>query len=64
MYYREHGVPHLHATYAGETAPWSASQTGDVIACSVPAPMHCAWSTRGVSNIVDELRTTTRSRGR
>jgi Domain of unknown function (DUF4160) len=31
MYYREHGVPHFHATYAGETVVISI-QTGDVIA--------------------------------
>jgi Domain of unknown function (DUF4160) len=30
MYYREHGVPHFHATYAGETVVISI-QTGDVI---------------------------------
>ena len=31
MYYREHGVAHFHATYAGETVVISI-QTGDVIA--------------------------------
>jgi hypothetical protein len=31
MYYREHGVPHFHATYAGETVVVSI-QTGEVIA--------------------------------
>ena len=31
MYYRDHGVPHFHATYAGETVV-IAIQTGDVIA--------------------------------
>ena len=36
MYYREHGVPHFHATYAGETVV-IAIQTGDVIAGNVPA---------------------------
>jgi hypothetical protein len=36
MYYREHGVPHFHATYAGETVV-IAIQTGDVIAGHVPA---------------------------
>lgn len=36
MYYREHGVPHFHATYAGETVVISI-QTADVIAGSVPA---------------------------
>ena len=36
MYYREHGVPHFHATYAGETVV-IAIGTGDVIAGSIPA---------------------------
>lgn len=36
MYYREHGVPHFHATYASETVV-IAIQTGDVIAGNVPA---------------------------
>jgi hypothetical protein len=36
MYYREPGVPHFHATYAGETV-LIAIQTGDVIAGNVPA---------------------------
>jgi len=36
MYYREHGVPHFHATYAGETVVISI-QTGEVIAGRVPA---------------------------
>lgn len=36
MYYREHGVPHFHATYAGDTVV-IAIQTGRVIAGSVPA---------------------------
>jgi hypothetical protein len=36
MYYREHGVPHFHATYAGETVVVSI-QSGDVIAGGVPA---------------------------
>jgi hypothetical protein len=36
MYYREHGVPHFHATYAGETIV-VAIETGDVLAGSVPA---------------------------
>lgn len=36
MYYREHGVPHFHATYAGETVV-IAIQTGEVIAGKVPA---------------------------
>jgi hypothetical protein len=36
MYYREHGVPHFHATYAGETVVVSI-QSGSVIAGSVPA---------------------------
>ena len=36
MYYREHGVPHFHATYAGETVV-IAIQTGGVIAGNVPA---------------------------
>jgi Domain of unknown function (DUF4160) len=34
MYYREHGVPHFHATYAGATVVVSI-QTGDVIAGAV-----------------------------
>jgi hypothetical protein len=36
MYYREHGVPHFHATYAGQTVVVSI-QTGQVIAGLVPA---------------------------
>lgn len=36
MYFREHGVPHFHATYAGETVV-VAIETGEVIAGSVPA---------------------------
>jgi Domain of unknown function (DUF4160) len=36
MYYREHGVPHFHATYAGETVVISID-TGDVIAGGVSA---------------------------
>ena len=36
MYYREHGAPHFHATYAGETVV-VAIQSGDVIAGTVPA---------------------------
>ena len=36
MYYREHGVPHFHATYAGETVVISI-QTGEAIAGRVPA---------------------------
>jgi uncharacterized protein DUF4160 len=36
MYYREHGVPHFHATYAGETVVISI-QTSDVIAGGVSA---------------------------
>ena len=36
MYYREHGVPRFHATYAGETIV-VAIETGDVLAGSVPA---------------------------
>ena len=35
MYYREHGVPHFHATYAGQTVVLSI-ETGDVIVGSVP----------------------------
>jgi hypothetical protein len=34
MYYREHGVPHFHATYAGATIVVSID-TGDVLAGSV-----------------------------
>jgi Domain of unknown function (DUF4160) len=34
MYYREHGVPHFHATYAGETVVISI-QSGHVIAGGV-----------------------------
>jgi hypothetical protein len=36
MYYREHGVPHFHATYAGETVVVSI-ESGDAIAGTVPA---------------------------
>jgi hypothetical protein len=36
MYYREHGVPHFHATYAGKTVVLSIG-TGEVIAGGVPA---------------------------
>jgi Domain of unknown function (DUF4160) len=36
MYYREHGVPHFHATYAGDTIVVSI-ETCEVIAGSVPA---------------------------
>jgi hypothetical protein len=36
MYYREHGVPHFHATYAGDTVVISI-HTGEVIAGRVPA---------------------------
>ena len=36
MYYREHGVPHFHATYAGETVV-IAMQTCEVVAGCVPA---------------------------
>jgi hypothetical protein len=36
MYYREHGIPHFHATYAGQTVV-VAIQTSDVIAGGVPA---------------------------
>lgn len=35
MNYREHGVPHFHATYAGETVVISI-QTCDVIAGGIP----------------------------
>lgn len=35
MYHREHGVPHFHATYAGETVVISI-ETGEVIAGAVP----------------------------
>jgi hypothetical protein len=34
MYYREHGVPHFHATYAGETVVVSI-ETGEVLAGTV-----------------------------
>jgi Domain of unknown function (DUF4160) len=34
MYYREHGVPHFHASYAGETAVVSI-ETGVVLAGNV-----------------------------
>jgi hypothetical protein len=47
MYYREHGVPHFHATYAGETVVVSI-QTGEVIAGVIPARA-CAWSRSGVT---------------
>ena len=36
MYYREHGVPHFHATYAGEIVVVSID-SGEVIAGRVPA---------------------------
>ncbi len=36
MYYREHGVAHFHATYAGSTVVVSID-TGDVLAGTVPA---------------------------
>ena len=36
MYCREHGVPHFHATYAGETVVISI-QTGEIIAGHVSA---------------------------
>jgi hypothetical protein len=36
MYYREHGVAHFHATYAGATVV-IAIETSEVIAGSVPA---------------------------
>jgi hypothetical protein len=35
MYFREHGVPHFHATYGGETVV-VAIENGDVLAGSVP----------------------------
>ena len=50
MYYREHGVPHFHATYAGETVVVSI-QSGNVIAGSVPARA-LRWSASGLSCIV------------
>ena len=53
MYYREHGVPHFHATYAGETVV-IAIQTGDVIAGNVPARV--AVGPGVVSLHRDELR--------
>jgi hypothetical protein len=36
MYYREHGVPHFHATYAGQTVVVSI-QSCEVIAGSITA---------------------------
>lgn len=36
MYYREHGVAHFHATYAGETVVVSI-ETGDPLAGTVTA---------------------------
>jgi uncharacterized protein DUF4160 len=36
MYYREHGVPHFHASYAGETVVMSIL-SGDVIAGRISA---------------------------
>jgi hypothetical protein len=36
MYYREHRVPHFHATYAGEIVVVSI-QSGEVLAGRVPA---------------------------
>ena len=47
MYYREHGVAHFHATYAGETVVISI-QTGDVIAGGI-SPERCAWFRSGLS---------------
>jgi len=35
MYFREHGMPHFHATYAGETVV-VAIETGEVLAGAVP----------------------------
>jgi Domain of unknown function (DUF4160) len=35
MYYREHGVPHFHATYAGDTVVMSI-ESGEAIAGSAP----------------------------
>jgi hypothetical protein len=35
MYYREHGVPHFHATYAGDTVVVSID-SGETIAGNVP----------------------------
>ena len=35
MYYGEHGVPHFHATYSGETVV-VAIETGEALAGSVP----------------------------
>ena len=35
MYYREHGVPHFHATYAGDTVVKSI-ESAEVIAGNVP----------------------------
>ena len=36
MYYREHGVPHFHATYAGDTVVM-AIDSGETIAGDVPS---------------------------
>jgi Protein of unknown function (DUF2442)/Domain of unknown function (DUF4160) len=49
MYYREHGVPHFHATYAGETVVISIA-TGEVIAGGVSARA-LRLSRNGVSSI-------------
>jgi len=40
MYYREHGVPHFHATYAGETVVVSI-ESGRVIAGTIPRRVRC-----------------------
>jgi hypothetical protein len=51
MYYREHGVPHFHATYAGETVVISI-QTGEKSSPEACRRELCGWSRSGLSCIV------------
>jgi hypothetical protein len=54
MYYREHGVPHFHATYAGETVVVSI-ETGEVLAGTVaPRALRLVLEWAGLHR--DELR--------
>jgi hypothetical protein len=50
MYYREHGVPHFHATYAGETVV-VAIETGEVLAGTGVAAGPFEWSRSGPESI-------------
>jgi hypothetical protein len=54
MYYREHGVRHFHATYAGETVVVSID-TGDVIA-GRPRRERSDWFKSGAESHREELR--------